>query len=155
MDLTYASQLATQPVRAQLIPSLYTPKAEMVELLIGDERCGIVTLPREAAYDLISRLEDTPASLTLITPSVASDVRCVLDINYRPGVEPGDWLRDLIILIASADEDQRRLLGRAYPAYVVSVSIATGPGGLDALRALHEELLKATPTAAPRAAQGG
>jgi hypothetical protein len=155
MDLTYAQQLAAQPVRAQLIPSLYTPEAEMVELLIGGERCGIVTLPREAAYDLISRLEDTPASLTLITPSVASDVRCVLDITYRPGIEPGDWLRDLIILIASADEDQRRLLGRAYPAYVVAVAIGVGPGGLDALRALHEELLKSTSAAAPSAAQGG
>jgi hypothetical protein len=157
MDLTYASPLTAEPARARLVPSRgsYTPKVELVQFFHGQKECGIVTLPRDAAYELISRLEDTPPTLTLITAEVAEHVRYVLDRGFRRDTEPDPWVSDLILLIESADEDRRRLLGRAYPAYVVAVAIATGPGGLEALQALHEELLKATSTAAPRAAQGG
>lgn len=148
---------ALGPVRARLQPhltALSTGPHEVVEFYTAAvANLGVVVLPRDAAYDVVSRLEDTAAaaSLNLITSRVAGHVRWWLHKADRdPADEPDDWTGLLIELIKDADEEQRRRLGRIYPDYVVCVAIATAPEGLQALRQLHQELLAAGPrTTAP------
>lgn len=148
MTDTYAAPAAaarTLSVRARLHngPTSYVHTNEIVEFYSGSETYGILVLPREAAYDLISRLEDTPASTNLITPQVAAHVRYALDHDYNDeGADPGGWIFNLIALIHAADDEQRRRIGRVFPDYTVAVAIATGPGGMQALASLHEQLLK-------------
>lgn len=145
----YAPAAATPPqhlpVRARLQPHLtgvYTGPYETVEFQCGDQQAAYCVLPREAAYDLVSRLEDTPPTLATVDRRTAGHVRVVLDDDYRGGATdtPSNWTTDLIMLIKGAQEEDRRRLGRAFPAYAVAVAIATGPGGIETLRRWHETL---------------
>jgi hypothetical protein len=139
-----ASAPATGPVRARLQPHLtgvYTGAYETLELRSGDEVVGVCVLPRDAAYDVVSRLEDTPATVTAVDQLIAGQVRHVLETDYRGTDDvPDNWTTDLIMLIRDAPEEEQRRLGRIYPAYMVAIAIGTGPGGLEALRRWHAGL---------------
>lgn len=54
----------------------------------------------------------------------------------EPGREPGGFTRDLIALIDRADTANRARLALGYPAYVLAVSLAGSPGGVDTLKAI-------------------
>ena len=157
MPNTYAAPAAAVPgaiqARLYVAPHGNVNGDEIVEFYLGETRCGVVTAPPQAAYDLVTRLEDTPATLNLITPAVAGHVRWWLDDEYTSDAdEPDEWTIELIELIKNADEERRRHLGRSYAGYVVTVAIATAPEGLDRLRHLHHEL---TAVGARTTAQGG
>ena len=154
-DTTYAAPAAAVPgppiVRARLHTTLtsYRRESEIVRFFLGDQAVGLAVLPPDAAYDLISRLEDIPPSVSLITPRVAGHVRYALEHDYNePCDEPPDWIFSLILLIHGADPDQRRRLTRSYPDYCVCVAVATNTAdGLEVLRDLHEQLVASAPPA--------
>lgn len=145
-------------LRAQIARSPYgtAHQYEIVHVYSGDNCSGVLTLPPEAAADLVARLnpEDSPAaSFALVTAKIAGQVRYWLDRDYsEPADETPDWTAELIELIRNADEGQRARLGRAYPAHVVCVSLAERKDGLADLARLHEQLLAAK---APVTPQGG
>lgn len=130
-------------VRARLCPPStdYTPAEETLEFFDAHRVYGVLFLPRDAAHDVVSRLEDVPASITHVDRRTAGHVRYVLDLDYKAEADrPPPWLGDLIMLISTAPEEERRRLGRIYPPYVVAAAIGTGPGGIEALRRWHESL---------------
>ncbi|MFB4294829.1 hypothetical protein ACBI99_44870 [Nonomuraea sp. ATR24] len=144
---TYMPAAPTRPartVRAALLPSRHGNQfdTEIVQLYLGDVLAGVATLPPDAAYDLVHRLSDTPPGLSILNAEVVAHVRHVVDREYNADHDrPSDWILSLIVQIEGADEEHRRLLGRGFPAYVVCVGIAQSPGGLDALRRLHADLV--------------
>ncbi|MFB4285669.1 hypothetical protein ACBJ59_61155 [Nonomuraea sp. MTCD27] len=145
MEHTYAIAPAAYappaPVQARLAPhpTTYRPLQETVVFEAGEEVYGYVFLPAAAAHDLVHRLEDTPATLSMLTAEVAGHVRYVLDREHTDSSdEPDQWVFDLITLIHNGTDEQRRRIGRGYAAYVWAVAIATGPDGLTQLRHLHE-----------------
>lgn len=160
MIMTTYAQPADQPqaltprVTARLQPSLgiYTPPNEIVQLWYAGQLVGIATVPRQAAHDLVTRLEDAPARLGVLTPEIVGHVRHQLDSTHTAEVDrPTAWISCLIMLIQDATEEQRRQIGLSYAAYTAAVRIATASGGLDELRHLHETLLAAD----QRTAAGG
>ncbi|MFF0867656.1 hypothetical protein ACFYUV_38245 [Nonomuraea sp. NPDC003560] len=152
MSSTYIAPATTPalgPVRARLAYRRRPPADGLPETVefyattdTGSEfRYGFLFLPRDAAYDVISRLEDIPATISTVDRRTAGHVRWLLDEDYSdPADEPTEFVLDLISLIMRAGEEDRRRLGRTYPAYVVAVAIATGSEGVDALRRWHESL---------------
>lgn len=55
--------------------------------------------------------------------------------DHGLGVQPGRFGQRLMLLIASADADNRRILADSYPAYSLAFDIiANRPGGLNAMR---------------------
>lgn len=142
---------ALSPVRARLANPDKPPAGpeEVIEVYAAtppgspkhENVYGLLILPRDAAYDVISRLEDAPASINAIDRRIAGQVRWVLDLDYRSDADrPEEWVHDLIVLMTRLPEEEQRRLGRIYPAYTVAVAIGTGPGGLEALRRWHESL---------------
>ncbi len=133
------------PVRARIRPHLtgaYTGPSETLEFYDTEEIRGYLVLPREAAYDVVSRLQDVPPTLSVLTAQIVGQVRYVLDPDYRDEAdEPPTWDCDLILLIHGGDDEHRRRLGRVYPAHVTAVVIGTAVDGLAALRRMHETLL--------------
>ncbi|MEV0306461.1 hypothetical protein [Nonomuraea fuscirosea] len=137
---TLMADSAQLPVRARLLPhASYTPSTETVQFYSHDLVFGYVFLPPTAAYDVIHRLEETPEPLHALTAEVIGHVRHVLDSSYRnESDQPSQWTRDLINLIRTGHEEQRRQIGCGYRAYVCAVTIAVGPGGLEQLRLMHQ-----------------
>lgn len=95
---------------------------------------GRGTLSRAASVhrDCLTLVPPQPVPLDPIGPEVAAHVLW----HYRQlGYPPGSFTSDLIRAIAGADPGNRRLLARAFPAYVRAVSLAADdPGGIDRLR---------------------
>lgn len=154
MDTYSASSAAPLGVRAEIQPSRYGTvfPHEIVQFYNGDQPCGVATVPRDLAYDLVSRLQDTPPALSLLTAEVAGHVRHVLERGYdNADDKPDDWTLSLITLIESGNAQQRHRVGLVYPAYVWAVAIGTGPDGLERLRHLHETVAQ---TGARHVAEG-
>lgn len=88
--------------------------------------------PTIVAADCLTLVPPQPVPLDPIGPEVAAHVLW----HYRQlGYPPGSFTSDLIRTIAGADPGNRRLLARAFPAYVRAVSLAADdPGGIDRLR---------------------
>lgn len=149
MENTYAPRAAALPpapgpVRARFLHPERALNPELDEVLqfhAGPEVYGLLILPRDAAYDVISRLQEAPTGLPIGQRQAAGHVRYVLQLDYRNEADaPPEWIMNLIELIRSVNEEERRRLGRIYAAYVVAVAIGTGPGGLEALQHWHERL---------------
>jgi hypothetical protein len=70
-----------------------------------------------------------------VTPVIACHV---LHHFGEGGYAPGSFVRDLILVIARADPQNRRLLALGHPAYVLAVGMAQAPGGMDELREIAE-----------------
>ncbi|MCK2214256.1 hypothetical protein MF672_010705 [Actinomadura sp. ATCC 31491] len=134
------------PIRARIRPHLTdipAGPAETIEFFFDDDPDyrSYLVLPRDAAYDVVSRMQDVPPSLSLMTAEIVGHVRYVLDTAYRDEAdEPPALIADLILFIAAADDEHRRRIGRGYPAHVTAVVIGTATDGLAELRHLHETL---------------
>ncbi|WP_214327874.1 hypothetical protein [Nonomuraea sediminis] len=149
-----APSAAAPALHARIVPSTtgIVHATELVEVFAGTFMAGILVLPNAAAHDLVTRLQDQEARLSLVSAQVAGHVRYVLEYDYNnPADEPNDWLVTLISLMDQADPEQRRALARAYPAYAVCVAIATQEGGLGQLAHFHQELLSTERPASPQA----
>jgi len=69
-----------------------------------------------------------------ITPEVAAHV---LHHFGERGMEPGSYVRNLLMLIARADPQRRRRLALVEPAYVLAVGLAQDSAtGIDTLAAI-------------------
>lgn len=155
----YASAIPSRApgLQAELAPAeLDAPRTmEYVRFYVDEKYFGLVVLPSAAAFDLVHRLADVPSPLREMTAELVGHVRWWLDTPYRhsagPEQEPSAWTCELIELIRTAEEEPRRLIGLGYCAYTTAVAIATGPGGLDELRRLHDTMRAAQ----SRAVTGG
>lgn len=88
-----------------------------------------------AGPDLTRTALDAELRASEITPEVAAHV--LHHFGEPGGMEPGSYVRDLILLIARADPQRRRRLALAEPAYVLAVSLAQDAAdGVKALKAI-------------------
>lgn len=92
--------------------------------------------PGRLHRDCLTIIPTMPAPAAPITPEVAAHVLW----HYRQlGYPPGSFVSDLIRTIGSADQGNRRLLGRGFPAYVRAVNLAAEErDGIDRLRRVME-----------------
>lgn len=142
-------------LRAELVPgeSGMPRDTEYVRFWVDEQYHGLVVLPSMAAYDLLHRMADAPSPASEMTSETIGHVLWWLDRDYRdsagPDAEPSAWTCELIELIRTAPEEQRRLLGLGHRAYTAAVTIATSASdGLDHLRRMHDVMRRADAAAA-------
>ena len=144
--VTAAPYFVTEPGGAP-VPSRRAPQVgEEVAIVGADGPSHLEVVGREVDEstlvhrDCLTLVPPQPVPLDPIGPEVAAHVLW----HYRQlGYPPGSFVTNLIRTIAGADPGNRRLLARAFPAYVRAVSLAADH--LDGIDRLRQVLLTRVP----------
>lgn len=86
------------------------------------EHCGNLHMAENEADELIARIDVGEPDPGHITPDIAAHV--LFHFDREGGYQPSDFKRQLLLTIGHADQVNRALLARAYPAYVAAFNLA-------------------------------